>query len=300
MLKGFAITPPIIGRISIDRVIEKNGKRLPEKDDQFTITTQVQNHDGWVLHPAHEAQLKCTQGAKLRTIQIMLPFNDPDLNLRAQYIQFDRQTGRPIATSDGTTCRRQTASGMETVSCAGREDCCLHQTDTKPYGRLYVKIGDDQDDLGTFIFRTTSYNSIRTLAARMRYYAAVSGGLLASLPLELKLRGKSTTQSYHTPIYYVDLVVRGGMTLCQAIEAARQIYADRKASGFDQAALDEASRLGFGNGSFEETEEDLPAVEEEFFPDPTDIQAARPSTRPTLQEVRTLTDKLAARVTETG
>jgi hypothetical protein len=31
MIKGLAITPPILGRISIGRVVEKNGKRLPEK-----------------------------------------------------------------------------------------------------------------------------------------------------------------------------------------------------------------------------------------------------------------------------
>ena len=43
MLKGLAITPPVLGRISIGRIIEKNGKRLPEKDDQFTITSQVQS-----------------------------------------------------------------------------------------------------------------------------------------------------------------------------------------------------------------------------------------------------------------
>ena len=35
MIKGLAITPPALGRISIGRVVEKNGKRLPEKDDQF-------------------------------------------------------------------------------------------------------------------------------------------------------------------------------------------------------------------------------------------------------------------------
>lgn len=36
MIKGLAITPPIIGRISIGRVVERNGQRLPAKDDQFT------------------------------------------------------------------------------------------------------------------------------------------------------------------------------------------------------------------------------------------------------------------------
>ena len=48
MIKGLAITLPVLGRISIGKIVEKNGKRLPEKDDQFTITTQVQNKDGWI------------------------------------------------------------------------------------------------------------------------------------------------------------------------------------------------------------------------------------------------------------
>ena len=49
LIKGLAITPPILGRISIGKMVEKNGKRIPEKDDQFTITSQIQNKDsGWV------------------------------------------------------------------------------------------------------------------------------------------------------------------------------------------------------------------------------------------------------------
>ena len=55
MLKGLALTPPVIGRISIGRLVEKNGRRLPEKDDEFTLTSQVQNKDGWVAHPIDQA-----------------------------------------------------------------------------------------------------------------------------------------------------------------------------------------------------------------------------------------------------
>ena len=67
MIKGLAITPPVLGRISIGKVVEKNGKRLPEKDDQFTITTQVQNRDGWLLHPVDEQLRQASPHAKLRT-----------------------------------------------------------------------------------------------------------------------------------------------------------------------------------------------------------------------------------------
>lgn len=92
MLKGLSITPPVIGRISIGRVVEKHGKRLPEKDDQFTLTSQVQGRDGWVLHPLDETLRKGANG-KLRAIPVRLLFNDPNLNLRAEYSLFDRETG---------------------------------------------------------------------------------------------------------------------------------------------------------------------------------------------------------------
>jgi AICAR transformylase/IMP cyclohydrolase PurH len=128
-----------------------------------------------------------------------------------------------------------------------------------------VKVGDD-DDLGTFIFRTTGYNSIRTLAARLSYYQAVSGGLLAYMPLELKLRGKSTTQSHRTPIYYVDLVVKEGMSLQEAVAEAGEKTRKMKEEGVDQAALDVAAAKGFGNALVEYDEDEVSQVVEEFYP----------------------------------
>ncbi|WP_321854021.1 recombination directionality factor [Paraburkholderia tropica] len=264
MLKGLAITPPVIGRISIGRVVEKNGKRLPEKDDQFTITTQVQQRDGWMLHPLNEELRKANTG-KLRAIPVRFLFSDPDLNLRAEYSCFDRESGRPVCVGDGETCRRAIDDGISELPCPSPDGCAFGQGGAcKPYGRLNVLIGDE-DEMGSFIFRTTSYNSIRTLAARLHYFSAVSGNLLACLPLELKLRGKSTTQSYRSAIYYVDLGVRGGSALEAAIIEARELDERRRSAGFDQAALDVAARRGFSNGAFEDSMEDVSAVSEEFF-----------------------------------
>ncbi len=208
MIKGLAITPPVIGRISIGRMVEKNGKRLPEKDDQFTITTQIQTREGWLPHPLDEALRQEVQGKKLRSIPVTLPFNDPDLNLRAEYTFFERKSGRPLCSGDGEICRRRTGQGLEQLPCPSPDLCEFGAHDLcKPYGRLYVRIGEE-DELGCFMFRTTGYNSIRTLAARLRYFHAISGGNLATLPLELRLRGKSTAQSHRAPIYYVDLTRR--------------------------------------------------------------------------------------------
>ena len=273
MLKGLAITPPVIGRISIGRVVERNGKRLPEKDDQFTLTSQLQGRDGWLLHPLDEKLRKEAEGQKLRAIPVRLLFNDPSLNLRADYSLFDRTTGRPVCVGNGETCRRSGKDGVASLPCPGPDACVFAKEACKAYARLNVVIGDGEDDaLGSFVLRTTSYNSIRTLAARLEYFHAVSGGRLACLPLELKLRGKSTTMSYGTPIYYVDLVVRTGITLEQAITQAKELDENRRTSGFDQAALDEAARRGFANGVFEDLVEDVPAMVEEFYPEAESVQ----------------------------
>ena len=195
---------------------------------------------------------------------------------------FDRQTGRAICVGNGETCKRFTKDGYEQLPCPSPDLCPLGKNgNCKPYGRLNVCITAEhagrnasetqasplhqEDELGTFIFRTTGFNSIRTLAARLSYYQAVSSNLLSCLPLQLKLRGKSTTQSYRSAIYYVDLTVRDGISLNEAIEQARQLNQQRQESGFDQAALDQAAKTGFDNGLFELAEDEVGDVLEEFY-----------------------------------
>lgn len=236
MIKGLMITPPVIGRIAIGKVVERNGKRLPEKDDEFTITTQVQSRGQWILHPLDEAlrqavdqrhetakegalpddaaeaaipppqtkitpaparpgrrslkeKMGVTDGSavagnvpeaattpsasattparrKLRSIPVRVLFNDPDLNLRANYTLFDRATARPVCVGDGESCKRLTGKGLESLPCPGPDACSFSKEGCKPYGRLNLVIGDS-DELGCFVFRTTGFNSIRTLTARL-------------------------------------------------------------------------------------------------------------------------------------
>ncbi|EPR1028776.1 hydrolase or metal-binding protein [Acinetobacter baumannii] len=280
MIKGLAITPPILGRISIGKVVEKNGKRLPEKDDQFTITSQIQGKEGWIKHPLDEQLRAKAQNQKLRTIPVRMIFNDPELNLRAEYSLFDRQTGRPICVGNGETCQRLTPQGIEQHPCPSPDLCPLAQGgNCKPYGRLHVNL-DEADELGTFIFRTTGFNSIRTLAARLSYYHAASNGLLSCLPLQLTLRGKSTTQSYRTPVYYVDLTLREGVNLQQAIQMAKDIDLQSKQSGFNQNALDQIAQQGFANAGFEaNSEEGLDLVEEFYMDEATEVKQVQSETK---------------------
>lgn len=276
MLKGLALTPPILGRISIGKVVVNDkGTRLPQKDDEFTVTTLAKNKGEWIEHPLDE-KLRKAQGPekkKLHRIPIRLLFNDPDLNFRANYSMFDRETGRPTCVGDGNTCKRSTMDGVVSMPCPTPNQCEASKKSKngcKPFGRFTARIdmGDEhQDELGSYILRTTGFNSIRTLESRQAYLDAFTGGkLLSCLPLDMVLRAKSTTQSHGAAIYFVDLTIRNGMTMAQAVEMAKKIRAEREAIGIDQAALDAAAREGFAHGAFEESEEEGEDIVPEFYP----------------------------------
>lgn len=268
MIKGLAITPPVIGRISIGKVIEKNGKRLPEKDDCFTITTQVQDRNGWLLHPLHATLVEGAANAKIRAIPVRVLFNSSDLNLRAEYSMFDRTTGRPMCVGDGEKAKRAGVEGISDVACASPDGCEMAKIGgCKPYGRLNVAIDGQEEELSSFVFRTTGFNSIRTLTARLQYFEAVSGGNTRYLPLQLKLRAKSTTQSHRAPVYYVDLCLRDGISLDDAVSQAIAEAAKSEQAGVGIKSLEQVARTGLSNGAFEDSEEEAPAVVEEFYPE---------------------------------
>jgi len=65
----------------------------------------------------------------------------------------------------------------------------------------------------------------------------------------------------------VDITVRDGLTLEEAITEAKQNDTRRKEVGYDQMALDNAASLGFRNGTFEDSEEEIVELIDEFFPE---------------------------------
>lgn len=287
LIKGLAITPPTIGRIAIGHITERGGKRLPERDDHFTITTQVQGRDGWMQHPLQASLVQTAASGKLRAIPVRLLFNDPQLNLRAAYSAFDRSTGRALCTGDGSSARRQSLSGVQSLPCAGPEACEFAALQgCKLFGRLNVQIDGQDDALGSFIFRTTGYNSVRTLAARLTYFNAISAGHARYLPLTLRLRAKSTTQSRRTPVYYVDLTLREGIDLKEAVQQAQQEAIEELAVGIDIVQLEYSARQALANGSFEDVaEEEAQAIVEEFYPrEPELDEQPAPSEAPSKPE----------------
>jgi len=295
IIKGLAVTMPVIGRISIGKRIEAKGKLLPVKDGEFHVTSLVKGKDGqWIEHPLVN-ELERTANSKLRAIPVRLLCNNPELNLRAQYSAFDGQTGRPVCSGDGETSRRRMPDGsVQELPCAGADACEFgRRARCKLYGRMALRIEGQPDELGVFQIRTTSFNSIRALTARMMYLHALTGGLLAGLPLTLKIRAKSTTLIRGTPIYFLDLEVREGMALAEAAAEARSVAQRWVEAGLDLSAFEAAVAAGLANGAFEESASDGAEAVEEFYPqtntaapvgDIDDWGEIRPMSRSTLDD----------------
>lgn len=268
MLKGLAYTIPTIGRISIGKMVERNNRRLPQKDDHFSITTQAQRNGEWLPHPLQEAllagvQAEAGQQKKLRAIPIKLMFNNPDLNFREQYEAFDNKTGRQLCVGDGEKAKRVVDGKIEETACPGPELCTFaQQVGCKSFGRLNVQIEGQEDEFSTFIFRTTGYNSIRTLREKLELMHAMFGANLIGLPLELRLRGKSTTMSYRRPFFYADITLREGVNRLEAMTLANEHAELLKSAGIDQAAMEQKAIECLKNGRFEDSEEEFLQMEE--------------------------------------
>ena len=172
IVKGVTLTPPVIGRITMGHTVvsKRNGesKAMPVKDDQFGLTTLVQNKTdrSWERHPL-EAGIERANG-KLRAIPVRIAYDDPSLNLTNRYTAFDVKTGRVMCAGNGSTARRATEDGVKEIACPRPEGCEFGRTARcKNMARAYFRVDGQNDELGVFILRTTSYNSLNYLATRL-------------------------------------------------------------------------------------------------------------------------------------
>lgn len=54
MIKGLAITSPVLGHINIGEIVVQNGKKMLKWDNQFIISSQIQGKYGYIQHPLDE------------------------------------------------------------------------------------------------------------------------------------------------------------------------------------------------------------------------------------------------------
>lgn len=264
MIKNLAITTPILGAIRLGEVVEnKDGKRIPVRNNHFKITGQYKDADGnWVEHPLHKkvAAQMGVEPDKITEIPIRLMFNDPELNMRARYEAFDR-SGRIVCAGDGATARRSDGGKIETVQCPGADHCKFGvKANCDLFGRLNVMIDGQDDQFSTFIIRTESFNSVRTVFAKMSRMRAMFGNRLAGVPFKLKLVQKASKASYWSKFFYFDLQLHN-----VSLEEAGKLAIDHEnamtTAGLDMKAFEDAARKDLANGAFEDSQEEFEELE---------------------------------------
>lgn len=268
-LKGMAYTVPILGRIAIGHIEERNGKRLPAKDDFISITAQTKREGAWVPHPI-EATIKGQgrEGAKLRAIPVRVMFDDTSLNLRERYEAF--KDNRQLCVGDGIKAKRRTPEGVVECECPGSESCGFGaQNRCKAFGRFIVQIEGQEDPFAAFIFRTRGTNSVRSLRSRIESLKS-SLGRIAGLPMMLVMKEKASMMSMGTPFYYLDLVFRkpGLEGVSEAIEARNAMEKVLEEMSFNRAEYETAVAAGLSNSAFEETIEDAAEYEDLLLASP--------------------------------
>jgi hypothetical protein len=261
--KGSILTPPVIGRITAGHTELRNGKALPVKDDHFTLTSLVQDKDSrvWEAHPLQKTLVKGKE--KLLSIPVRIAFNDPNLSLQNSFTAFDPQTGGVLCSGNGVTAKRIVENKelnereIKEMACPRPEGCEYGvKTRCKNFSRAYFRVEGQEDELGTFIFRTTSFNSLDRLGSRLSQLYGLTNGKIAGMPMSLELRTKTTTKSFRLPVYFADLVTRPGMKLIEAISEARSYQDGLVSNGLNLEGLEDALRAGLNNSAFAEEIED--------------------------------------------
>lgn len=260
---GMAYVPMPLGAIRIGHTITlPSGQLELVRDDEFKITQPLREADGtWLPDPLNA---KLRQGdapegdaapyRKLREIPINIHVNDPSLVVRSRLEAFDVQSRRTVCASNGggSAKRWSGVTGTTDVECVGCDRCSFANSgavECKFFGRIAVQIEGQEGELGTYVMRTSSYNTLRTFEAKLWQFWAILGQKLRGVPFVMKLRAAQSELSNWGTFYFVDLELNKA-TLAQAIAKAREQAKTDMDCGFDILALQGAMTEGIRNGGF--------------------------------------------------
>lgn len=201
---------------------------------------------------------KCACGASVVEIPCMLPFDDPDDNFRTAFqaysgrklwcqgngIRAERRNEKTGAFEELATCQCEYLRDPETQKRTGIQ--------CKPNGSLSLILPDAGTVGGVYVYRTTSWVSIRNIVGAMRWLASLTGGVLAGLPLKLVLirrehevpgeGGKTMKTTSPTVTLLYDLRDASKPAIGAMLEDASRLVEYRRAAGVNVRELAEAHR----------------------------------------------------------
>lgn len=217
--------PMEIGKIKIGGQLPGGGRgKRPMKLDHFLVTTRVRGEDD---NFERDEVIHAKVGDKPIKLKVRLIGDTPEDAFFSQMVRYEGQEW--VWGCDGETARnlRTNEEGM----CLRGED---RKCECKPYGRLGVLLEDAETFGAIYVFRTTSWESIRNIQTALTIFYR-SFGSLAGLPLQLVMY--PTTDQYRDggqlkvgKNYKVGIVLLGTFDAARelALEHHRQIGKTRK------------------------------------------------------------------------
>lgn len=270
MIKNIVPGLKEIGKIKIGRKGEMrkskkgNDFRPPEKFDHFEIVTLHKDENGDFMP---DAAIMGLIGEDAKEIDVSLLYNDPSLNLFTRYNQY--KGGRCMCSGDGEQAVQ--ADGTK-IQC-DPDTCTVFKTKhCKANGILSVILKDSPRLGGVYKFRTTSFNSIRSIMSSMFFLQSLTGGILANIPLKMTVSpmsvnpvGSPTAQT----IYVVNLEYPGNVDDLR--KHTLQLMTEQAGMHNKMIELEAQARAAI---SVPETKEEIEDIESEWYPDnATDVPA---------------------------
>jgi hypothetical protein len=250
LLRSLSYSIPIDGVIRTGSIVLRGGKRLPQQDDEFTITTKYNEDGAWVPHLIDEALREHhAQGAegKLRRIPIVIAFDMPELTINEQFAAFTRQ-GRPLCVGDGCSARRRENGHVAPVDCAGPDDCAFGaQNRCDAFFRLIVQIDHPQAQGQHFILRSGSINAVSDCRTTLESLKHLYGGL-AGLPMWLTLEAKSSAMSNQSVFWHASL--RPRLPLIESARVLKEFQNVERQAGLNRTAFEQVLLALRANGAF--------------------------------------------------
>lgn len=269
LLSGLTYTVPIEGVIRAGYMVQHHGKRLPQRDDEFSITRKNKDASGaWEAHPLdkqlREAHGEDTEnhGKKLRRIPVVIAFDAPRLSLSEQFAVFNRD-GRPMCVGDGCRARRRdiATGAIADLPCPGPDGCEYgEQNRCDALARLLLQIDGQEHEGAYFILRTGSINAVTDLRTTLEMFSKLFGGL-AGLKMWLTLEPKSSSQSLGTTFWHASLRLRD-KTFQQAAQQLRAAREAEATAGIHRQQFENMLVTLRDNGAFAETKEDADQFED--------------------------------------
>jgi hypothetical protein len=261
------LTPALaeIGKIKIGYLGEKRtkgGRRLPEKLDHFELGTLMKDEDGGVVM---DEVMTNAIGEDKTELDISLCYDEPALNFPTFYAAFTQS--KLACMGDGRKAWQRQEDGERKEIVCDRKQCTLAKDKKcKPYGRLSVILTPANRIGGTYVFRTTSWNSLRNILSSMAFIRNQTGGILAGIPLKLKLRAATAVPNAlgrRVKIYVVNMEYVGTMEHLKQ-DATAEIKR-RKMLGFSMHELEQVQKGAIKEHVHEEAEAEAEEISGEFY-----------------------------------